>query len=298
MEGFIVISEYVEQIKMYRDIHLRILKILQDNRAFGGQAYTNKLIARYLLECPDNIRYNIEAVEILIQANCVFLQQYDLGLMTLIESGNYTTASFATKLLQMHFLDERSSGIAQPDDFNHTISILERIAQNNNGPEMLINLLEILRNQQDQSVHLSDRVTHGPTSYIHSGMIQARNSTDIDEPPGFIEKSEYLLKDWITIYHTLGANRDQLKSFSTFVSKMNIYGILKGDEALTRFFRHATQMCIDLTYRNDPSITKTKIFQWIDAYVRLIALLVKHSGETTSSTTKLNLLNKVKEIFM
>ena len=79
---------------------------------------------------------------------------------------------------------------------------------------------------------------------------------------------------------------------------MNIYGILKGDEALTRFFRHATQMCIDLTYRNDPTITKTKIFQWIDAYVRLIALLVKHSGETSNSTTKLNPLNKVYKYFL
>lgn len=85
-----------------------------------------------------------------------------------------------------------------------------------------------------------------------------------------------------------------IKAFGSFVNKMNVYGILKGDEPLTRFFRHATQCCIDLTYRNmnDPN-WKTKIFQWIDAYVRLIALLVKHSGEGGSTSTKLNLLNKV-----
>lgn len=292
IEGFLVIPDYSEQIKIYRDIHLRILKILQDNRAFG-QAWANKCISRYLLECPENIRYNVEAIEILITTNCILLPQYDAGLASLIESGNYNCASFATKLLQMHYLDDRSNGVSQEGDFNCTITILERLAQHNNGPEALLNLLEILRNQQDQSVHLTDRAIHGPTSYIHSGMIQARNTTEVDEPPGFIEKSEYLLKDWIAIYHTPSINRDQLKSFSTFVNKMNIYGILKGDEALTRFFRHATQMCIDLTYRNDPTITKTKIFQYIDAYVRLIALLVKHSGETSNPTTKLNLLNKV-----
>lgn len=292
MEGFLVIPDYAEQIKIYRDIHLRILKILQDNRAFG-QAWANKCVSRYLLECPENIRYNVEAIEILITTNCILLAQYDAGLATLIESGNYNCASFATKLLQMHYLDDRANTSSQEGDFNCTITILERLAQHNNGPEALLNLLELLRNQQDQSVHLTDRAVHGPTSYIHSGMLQARNTTEIDEPPGFIEKSEYLLKDWIAIYHTPSINRDQLKSFSTFVNKMNIYGILKGDEALTRFFRHATQMCIDLTYRNDPTITKTKIFQYIDAYVRLIALLVKHSGETSNPTTKLNLLNKV-----
>lgn len=188
MEGFVGIPEYVEQIKMYRDIHLRILKILQDNRAFGA-VWTNKSVSRYLYESPENIRYNIEAVEILIQAGCVYLPHYDTGLKNLIEGGNYTTASFATKLLQVHYLDERSSGTAQAEDFQNTILILERLAMHNNGPEVLINLLEILRSQQDQSVHLTDRAGNGPTSYIHSGMLQARNASDIDEPPGFLTDS-------------------------------------------------------------------------------------------------------------
>lgn len=292
MEGLVSNPDYTDQIKLYRDLHLRVLKILQDNRAFGS-AWTNKSVARLILDCPEAYRYNVEAVDVLISAGCVLLPQFDACLAALIENGNYPAAGFATKLLQLYFLDERSSVMVQDGDFHNTITILERLAQHNNGPEALINLLEILRNQQDQSVHLTDRAIHGPTSYIHSGMLQARNSGDIDEPPGFIERSEYLLKDWITIYHTQGVNRDPIKAFSNFVNKMNIYGILKGDEALTRFFRHATQMCIDVTYRNDPALNNTKIFKYIDPYVRLIALLVKHSGETSNSTTKLNLLNKV-----
>lgn len=293
MEGLISIQDHTEQIKLYRDLHLRVLKILQDNRAFG-QAWTNKSVARFMIECNESYRYNVEAADVLLSAGCVLLPQYDACLANLIENGSFAAAGFATKLLQLYFLDERSSAMVQDGDFHNTITILERFAQhNNNGPEPLVNLLEILRNQQDQSVNLTDRAIHGPTSYIHSGMLQGRNSGDIDEPPGFIERSEYLLKDWITIYHTQGVNRDPIKSFSTFVNKMNIYGILKGDEALTRFFRHATQMCIDVTYRPDPSLNNAKIFKYIDPYVRLIALLVKHSGETSNSTTKLNLLNKI-----
>lgn len=292
MEGLVSIPEHTDQIKLYRDLHLRVLKILQDNRAFGT-AWTNKSVARYMIECPELLRYNVEAADVLISAGCVLLPQYDACLAALIENANYQAASFATKLLQLYFLDDRSLVMVQDGDFHNTITILERLAQHNNGPEALINLLETLRNQQDQSVHLTDRAIHGPTSYIHSGMLQARSSGDIEEPAGFIERSEYLLKDWITIYHTQGVNRDPIKSFSNFVNKMNIYGILKGDEALTRFFRHATQMCIDVTYRNDPALNNTKIFKYIDPYVRLIALLVKHSGESSNSTTKLNLLNKV-----
>lgn len=91
-----------------------------------------------------------------------------------------------------------------------------------------------------------------------------------------------------------------MKFFSSFVTRMNFLGVLKGDEQLTKFFSIATKMCIDASYRNlsDPTISQTvakaKTFQWIDAYVRLIALLVKHSGDGGNSSTKLNLLNKVR----
>lgn len=84
-----------------------------------------------------------------------------------------------------------------------------------------------------------------------------------------------------------------------FINKMNMYGILKTDDMITRFIRQGTQFCIELSYRNlnDPQISqgvaKTKIFQCIDAYVRLIALLVRHSGDVGNPNMKINLLNKV-----
>jgi CCR4-NOT transcription complex subunit 1 len=229
MEGLVSIPECTDQVKLYRDVHLRILKILQDNRNFGS-IWTNKQIARYMIEAPDSYRYNVEAADVLISAGLVQIQQYDACIANLIESGNFTAAGFATKLLQLYFLDERSSGLVQDGDFQLTITILERLAQHNNGPEPLLNLLEMLRNQQDQSVHLSDRAIHGPTAYIHSGIAQVKNSGDGDEPAGFLERSEYLLKDWIQVFqYSQGINRDPIKAFSAFVNKMNIYGMLKGE---------------------------------------------------------------------
>lgn len=43
-----------------------------------------------------------------------------------------------------------------------------------------------------------------------------------------------------------------------------------------------------------PTMARTKCFPTIDAYCRLIALLVKHSGDNTNSVTKINLLNRVR----
>ncbi|XP_054257174.1 CCR4-NOT transcription complex subunit 1-like, partial [Macrosteles quadrilineatus] len=82
-----------------------------------------------------------------------------------------------------------------------------------------------------------------------------------------------------------------------FIFQMNCHGILKTDDYITRFFRLSTQMVVELCYQNIPQSGQTtvrnKIFHTIDAYVKLIALLVKHSGDSTNSSTKINLLNKV-----
>lgn len=83
---------------------------------------------------------------------------------------------------------------------------------------------------------------------------------------------------------------------------MNVQGILKSDDIITRFFRISTQMMVELWYRQNPDQTqspssiRSKLFHTIDAYVKLIVLLIKHSGDTNALTTKTNLLNKVNYI--
>lgn len=60
-------------------------------------------------------------------------------------------------------------------------------------------------------------------------------------------------------------------------------------------------MCRDLCVRSimeagsasSPSYVRNKCFPNLDAFVRLISLLVKQSGEPSNPTAKINLLNKV-----
>lgn len=297
MEGLVNLPEHVEQMKLYRDIHIRVIRLIQDGRAFGAN-WTNRAITKYILECREEIRYNLEAVDLLISSNFVNLPQYDMVLGQLMDNGNhYLAVAFAMQLIQHYFVDERPNSMITENDFFNTIDLLARLSLHHRAPEGLTHLIEMLRLNNDPNSLVLDRMTNGPTQHIHSGILQVR--TDFEDPPGLVEKAEYLLKDWVTIYHTQVTGRDPTKSFGLFVSKMNLYGILKTDDLITRFFRQATQLCIDLVYRNlnDPNVSaqaaKSKVFQWIDAFVRLIALIVKHSGETSNSMTKINLLNKI-----
>ncbi|KAM9121937.1 CCR4-NOT transcription complex subunit 1 isoform 5-T5 [Pangshura tecta] len=283
----------------YRECHLLVLKALQDGRAYGSP-WCNKQITRCLIECRDEYKYNVEAVELLIRNHLVTMQQYDLHLAQSMENGlNYMAVAFAMQLVRILLVDERSVAHVTEADLFHTIETLMRINAHSRGnaPEGLPQLMEVVRSNYEAMI---DRAHGGPNFMMHSGISQA---SEYDDPPGLREKAEYLLREWVNLYHSAAAGRDSTKAFSAFVGQMHQQGILKTDDLITRFFRLCTEMCVEISYRaqaeqqHNPAANSTmiraKCYHNLDAFVRLIALLVKHSGEATNTVTKINLLNKV-----
>ncbi|XP_053772122.1 CCR4-NOT transcription complex subunit 1 isoform X7 [Desmodus rotundus] len=290
----------------YRECHLLVLKALQDGRAYGSP-WCNKQITRCLIECRDEYKYNVEAVELLIRNHLVNMQQYDLHLAQSMENGlNYMAVAFAMQLVKILLVDERSVAHITEADLFHTIETLMRINAHSRGnaPEGLPQLMEVVRSNYEAMI---DRAHGGPNFMMHSGISQA---SEYDDPPGLREKAEYLLREWVNLYHSAAAGRDSTKAFSAFVGqvellerKMHQQGILKTDDLITRFFRLCTEMCVEISYRAqaeqqhnpaaNPTMIRAKCYHNLDAFVRLIALLVKHSGEASNTVTKINLLNKV-----
>uniref|UniRef100_A0A0K8RX22 CCR4-NOT transcription complex subunit 1 n=1 Tax=Crotalus horridus TaxID=35024 RepID=A0A0K8RX22_CROHD len=283
----------------YRECHLLVLKALQDGRAYGSP-WCNKQITRCLIECRDEYKYNVEAVELLIRNHLVNMQQYDLHLAQSMENGlNYMAVAFAMQLVKILLVDERSVAHMTEADLFHTIETLMRINAHSRGnaPEGLPQLMEVVRSNYEAMI---DRAHGGPNFMMHSGISQA---SEYDDPPGLREKAEYLLREWVNLYHSAAAGRDSTKAFSAFVGQMHQQGILKTDDLITRFFRLCTEMCVEISYRAqaeqqhnpaaNPTMIRAKCYHNLDAFVRLIALLVKHSGEATNTVTKINLLNKV-----
>ncbi|KAK4872711.1 hypothetical protein RN001_014740 [Aquatica leii] len=300
-EGLMSISNDPEHVILrFKEIYVRVLKAMQDPRAFGQQ-WTNKHITRFLTECRDDLRYNLDTVDTLIRAGLINLPQYDLALTQLMDNGlNYLAVSFATQLVQLFLIEDRSNQLASESDFANTIELLAKIATHTRQPpEGLTNVIELLRQSHDQNIFFGDRAPAGPSIHIHNGILQVR-SLNYEDPPGLMEKTDFLLRDWISIYHSQPSGRDSTKAFSMFVHQMNVHGILKTDDLITRFFRLSTQLCVEAVYRNvqegntnSSTIIRAKCYHTLDPFVRLIALLVKHSGEANNVTTKIHLLNKV-----
>ncbi|GAB1606660.1 Hypothetical predicted protein [Argonauta hians] len=274
---------------------LHVLKGLSDIRVFGPQ-WTMKQVTRSVFDCREEIKYNLDAFEQLLKNHFLNIQQFDMYLAQQIDNGiNYIVMVFAIALVQKFVIDDKASGVVTEADLHNTIEVLLRIHSHTRPtPDGLAHLVECLRNNGD--CVLLDRAPGGPTSMMQSGISQAR---EYDDPPWLHEKTEILLREWVTMFHSAAAGRDSTKAFTAFVQQMHVQGILKTDDLITRFFRLCTEMCVDLCYRAlgeqllNPTSIRTKCFQTLDAFVRLIALLVKHSGDAANTVTKINLLNKV-----
>jgi CCR4-NOT transcription complex subunit 1 len=286
-------------VMRFKEIIVRILKSFQDPRIFGQQ-WTNKLVTRLLTDCREDYRYNLEAVDTLIRSGLVHVPQYDMALAQCMENGvNYMGVNFAMQLVQLYLIDERSNQFVTDNDLCNTIEMLAKIqTHTRQPPEGLGNIIDILR-QNPETPFFGDRAPVGPTVHIHNGILQVR-APNYEDPPGLVEKTDFLLREWIGIYNQ-PQGRDSTKAFSVFVHQMNMHGILKTDDLITRFFRLSTQLCVEAVYRffadkaNSAQLTtvRAKCYNTLDAFVRLVALLVKHSGDANNTTTKIHLLNKV-----
>ncbi|KAJ2954200.1 hypothetical protein O0L34_g2438 [Tuta absoluta] len=296
-------SDHVEMMSRYRDIHLRVLKLLEDARVYG-HVWTTKQITCCLTECREELRYNIEAIDCLIRNHLVNLPQYDIALAHMMDNGNnYMAVAFAMQLVQLYLVDDRNNMYANESDLYHTTDMLVRIMSHSRQPppEGLGSLIEMLRVNQDPSAYLGERSPLGPTAHIHSGILQVR-ARDYDDPPGLQEKTENLLREWRNVLLSPLTEIEIAQNFNLYVHRMNMNGILKSDDMITRFFRIATQMCIENVYQalnedrmSTPSIPpkREKYYSMCDSFIKLVSLLIKNTADSGNPTPKLNLLNKI-----
>lgn len=143
IEGMMNIPEHVEQMKLYRDIHLRLLALIQGT--FGAPA-TERAITKCIFDLREETRYNVDAIKLLINSRFINVGQFDLLLRDSMESGNnYLAVSFATTLLERLLIDERPNNLISETEFIGTLEMLSRLTQHRHRyPEALVHVIDIL----------------------------------------------------------------------------------------------------------------------------------------------------------
>lgn len=297
LEGLNPIPSDTELALRYRDCHLIVLRSLQDPRGCGPH-WVGKHVTKFVCEFPADLKFNVDVIDILIRSRLINMREFDLHLAQCLENEMSVAAvHFVMQLTKLYLVDEHSNHVSQSDLYQ-TLEALSRISSTrNNLGEGLPSILEVIRNGGiDFPQRLNDSEKGAGNQ---SGLSLGLSGRLYEDPPGLHEKVEYLLREWVRLYHQPAAGKESEKAFSSFVAMLHQHGILKTDDLITRFFRISTELCVEATYRalidhsSNRSHARAKCFDTLDAYCRLIALLVRHSGDASNSVTKINLLTRV-----
>ncbi|RUP49651.1 CCR4-Not complex component, Not1-domain-containing protein [Jimgerdemannia flammicorona] len=261
-----------------------------------------KEVTTWLVYADDEVRffklgsrkYNVPVTVALIRSGLISLVDQDMQLAKLIENGRPTVIDFTTKLVRTCVLEEPSCATRQ--EFINSLEALNRLAQRAKAPERFD--LSTLPSLLFCSVlMLLDDIRRGAQK-------SARDATRDDENAGLREQLQYLFTEWVRLYQYPSSNEKAYLSFLNQVSKaLAQQGVFKGDDISSMFFRICTETCVDHFLKNKPSpgTAPTASYQPIDAFSKLVVLLVKIQTDptnTNNNAAKINQLSKILSIIV
>ena len=66
----------------------------------------------------------------------------------------------------------------------------------------------------------SARPTVAPAVPRHTSTRASHRRAEFDDPPGLQEKTEFLLREWVSLYHSPTSGRDSTKAFTQIVHQV------------------------------------------------------------------------------
>lgn len=164
----------MEALARYRDANLLFLRAISDGLAYG-QSWTNSRVTAALIDAKDDVRYNLDAFNVLVQSGLVNLFEYDKHLAVSMAGGdNPLATNFAMNICKIYLIDDRSNAHIFESDLFTTIEALQKIAtQSPRPPEGIANLMEMIKMSSERLEQ--NLAMAGPTAQLHSGIQQARS---------------------------------------------------------------------------------------------------------------------------
>ncbi|CAB4419785.1 unnamed protein product [Rhizophagus irregularis] len=235
----------------------------------------NKEVTAWLIYADDERKFIVPVVVALIKAGLINASDQDTQLAKLIENGRPTVIDFTTKLIRECAL--RDPPCAKRSDFVDSLDALTRLTQRGKAPEAVIQLLEDLRPRVNREV-LNKEV----------------------ENMGLRDQLTYFFVEWVRVYQHSASNE---KTYATFIIQLQQQGVLKGEEISSMFFRVCTEMSVDHYLKQKATIQATPVvaYQAIDAFSKLIVLLVKYHSDPegiNNNVAKINYLTKILSIIV
>ena len=234
-----------------------------------------KEIREWFLYNEDERKYDVMVTIALLESDLISIADLDMQLARLIETGRPSILAFAQSLLKVCLFERKD--FAFYTDFLYCIQSLERVVAREEDTASIVDLLD--------SINKSSSIV----------LIQEAFS-DTAEPDTLVLREQLTLvfQDWVHIYYHPSSNEQSHMKFVT-----NLQNILKFDTISPLFFRVCAEVSVESFRIIKASATPSRAFQAVDAFARLIVLLIAHHKDPSGvndNHARLNLTAKILSI--
>ncbi|RKP10666.1 CCR4-Not complex component, Not1-domain-containing protein [Thamnocephalis sphaerospora] len=257
---------YKNDTELSREVYVMLLEHL-----CKISVKVDKEVTAWLLYADDERKYNVPVTMALIKAGLINVAELDLQLAKLMEANRPAAVEFAAKLVRQCVFDTQQS-CATRNQFANSLATLARIAQRTAVSETC--LLEEIKMGPAQSDELSAVTMSGAVSAIGTGNTELASIRD---------QLVFVFGEWVRLYQHPSSNE---KSLAVFVNQIQQQSILQDENTFSLFFRSCIELCVEI-YQKQAATTGSSalaIYQTVDAYAKLIALLVRSHDEKNGVT--------------
>ncbi|XGW14420.1 hypothetical protein V3C99_000603 [Haemonchus contortus] len=296
----------VEWARRLRDLFLGVCRVLLTQFTLVD---LSRRITGSIVNVRMDYKWNVEAIEVLLKHQLVQTQVFDQHLAHVMDGGSNVEATlFAQRFFRVIGSNDASRIPVIKEAFPATYEQLFKMQQ----------VQAILRQQAAAAGGAAEPNLDSPLgpaamdSLVTSTPATTGVPTTVPpsaEEPGMSDKVEIILREWIGLCYTPMAQRNPKEALFQMIVMMHEHGVLSGDEKISQFIRMCTEMCVDVALRllktdasapvSPSNIVRQRCYYTLDAFVKLMALMIKYSdggSASPSGTSKIALLKKVLHI--
>ncbi|TIA98147.1 hypothetical protein E3P94_02595 [Wallemia ichthyophaga] len=222
-----------------------------------------KEVTAWLVLSDDDRKFNVPVTLYLVKARLFHVEELDLTLSrSIIRDMRQSAIDFAATLIRESIQDQ----IASRSNFTHCLEALTIAAQNSKTSDAMTKLHQTLKHIQPGNVA--------------TPVLNRLTKTTNDQETALRQRLALNFADWVRIY---GMTPQVEKAFIPYISQLQSQGILKGEETSTLFFRICVELGVEsfIKQKNDGVANLSNAFQPIDAFVKLVVLMIKYHMDHT-----------------
>ncbi|KAG4096458.1 Not1-domain-containing protein [Neocallimastix lanati (nom. inval.)] len=299
----IITSLYKSYTTLSQDIYTFILNIL-----FKFLEDISTRITSWFLLIDSEVKLNVPVTKSILKSKLISTAEFDEKLSQQLNENKVEIIDYVANLINAAVFEDMELYV-DFNEFPKCIETFHYMVQYDNCPESIKNLLNNIKKRNSEIQYKGEK-TPSQVLKDSESSINKENETDenandsntnsatkltdssINKSASSLDENKeiltFLFKEWMTICLNNKSEEEQLD----FITRIQNQGLFKSDNVTYFFFRYFTEISINqYIFFKKRNYIKNIVNQPVDAYAKLIVLLIKYKPKLIDNQVDINNMN-------